>query len=299
MKRRLFASTVLGLVFAAGVAAPVRAAFEDVEVDPRSRAMGGVFIAFGDDVYAPLHNPASLADTEFPQGAVSWVRPFGYDFSDQVVATATLKLPKEFGGVGVALRRFSVGYEGVDLTGETTVSVAHGFRLLKDYQSEVTLGYSLNLYSLDYGLSVGYEDHGIDPGSGQAVGVNLAAQAVLRGRTRVGFYSMNINNTNIGKDDEQLRRRVGVGVNYQPYRGVETALDISGELGEQIQYRGGIDFQVVDFLWLRTGIRTEPNIYSFGAGIRLKGFMFDYGFSTGGGVLDDTHQVAIGYRLPE
>ena len=153
----------------------------------------------------------------------------------------------------------------------------------------------MNLYSLDYGTSV----TGIDPGSATAVGVDVSAQVVLHERTRVGFYALNINNPSIGDvDEEELIRRVGAGVSYQPYRGVTTLLDISNELGEDVQFRGGTEFQVTDFLWLRAGLRTQPNIFTAGVGLQRFGVSVDYGFSTGGGTLDATHQFGIRYVFP-
>ena len=67
-----------------------QAAFEDVEVSPRIRALGGAYAATQHDPYAPFHNPASLAFALSPQVAASYVRPFGYDFSSQsVISTST------------------------------------------------------------------------------------------------------------------------------------------------------------------------------------------------------------------
>ncbi|NNF08473.1 MAG: hypothetical protein HKN21_17055, partial [Candidatus Eisenbacteria bacterium] len=185
-------------------------------------------------------------------------------------------------------------YRGESLTGETTISLAHGFKLNSDANTELAVGYSLNLYSLDFGKSV----TGIDPGSASAVGLNVAATAKVADRTTFGLYAQNLNNASIGSiDEEELHRRVGIGVGYSPYRGVNTVFDISEELGEDFQFRGGTEFQVTDFLWLRSGLRTAPNIYSAGVGISHRGIRVDYGFSTGGGTLDATHQFGIGYAL--
>ena len=44
---------------------------------------------------------------------------------------------------------------------------------------------------------------------------------------------------------------------------------------------------------LRTS--ASPNIFTAGVGIRQYGISVDYGFSTGGGTLDATHQFGISY----
>jgi hypothetical protein len=272
-----------------------RAAFQDIEVSPRARALGGAWVGLRGDEYAPLHNPAGLAWAT--RGvAASYVRPFGFDFVSQSVVSATAALPRQLGGAGVAVRQFGVEYNAENLTSETTVALAHGFQLLADRQSQVALGYSVNYYALEYGRSI----TGIDPGRASAVTLNLGGQAVLRDRTRVGFYSLNVTNASIGDiDHEPLPRGVCAGVSYAPYPGVETSLDLLNALGENVQYRGGAEFQVADYAWLRAGVRTEPNIFTAGIGLRRARLMLDYGFSTGGGVLGETHQVGVGFAWPE
>ncbi len=297
--RRLIPA-LAGLVVLAA-AAPAFAAFEDVEVSPRVRALGGAFSALPADAYTPFHNPAALAWTVDPAGAASFVRPFGYDFSEQIVASGTMGLGK-WGGLGVGVRHFGVEYHGENLTGETTVKLAHGFQLLRDMQSTLAAGWAVNLYHLDYGMSVDADParpgSGIDPGSATAFGIDLSAQATIYARTRVGFYALNVNNPSIGSTDkEDLIRRVGAGVAYVPYKGVTTALDISSQLGEAVQFRGGTEFEVNDILRLRAGIRSEPSIFTAGVGISQYGVTVDYGFSTGGGTLDATHQFGVSYVL--
>ncbi len=278
----------------AGLAGVASAAFDDVEVSPRSRGMGMSFVAMGPDAYSAFHNPAALAWAGDIRGAGSYTRPFGYDFSSQSVVSGIAPIGR-WGGVGIGIRRFAVEYLGESLTGETTVSLAHGFQLLQDMQSTVSAGWSVNLYSLDYGTSV----TGMDPGSATTVGVNLSAQAVVHERTRVGFYAHNINNPSIGKiDHEELLRQIGAGVAYSPYAGVTTVLDITNQLGDALQYRAGTEFEVTEFLRLRAGLRTSPNVFTAGVGINHYGISLDYAFSTGGGTLDTTHQFGISYVLP-
>jgi hypothetical protein len=272
-----------------------RAAFEDVEVSPRVRAMGGAWAAVRGDGYGVFHNPASLAWADRVQAGASTVRPFGYDFSSQNTVAAAFALPGRWGGMGAGVRAFGVSYMGETLTQETTFAIAQGFHLRADRQSELAIGWALNLYSLDYGRSV----TGIDPGDATAVGINVGATASVRERTRVGFQAVNLNNPRIGdRDKEELRRRVSAGVSYAPYPGVETLLEIANELGEAVQYRGGTEFELADFLWARAGIRSDPSIFTAGFGVRWMNVALDYGFATGGGVLGQTHHFGVAYAQP-
>jgi|GEM_PF-4381041 len=80
MRNGLFLAVAGCLV--AGLASPACAAFEDVEVSPRTRAMGGSFAAGTVDAYAPFQNAAAMAWADRVLAAGSYVRPFGLDFSN-------------------------------------------------------------------------------------------------------------------------------------------------------------------------------------------------------------------------
>jgi hypothetical protein len=283
------------LALVPGGARPALAVFDEIEISPRVRALGGSGAALTADAYAPFHNPALLAWTGRVAGAASYLRPFGYDFSSQSALVGTMALRDRLGGAGIGIRRFGVDYQGEALLHETTMTFAHGLPLISDRQSELAVGWAVSVYALDFGRSV----TGIDPGRATSAGIHLGAAAVVRDRTRVGFYALNINNPTIGdRDKDDLPRQVAVGISYAPYPGVETVLDVVSQLGEDVQYRGGAEFEVAEFLRLRTGLSTDPNALTAGLGLRRAGVAFDYAFSTGGGVLGDTHHFGIGIALP-
>ncbi len=272
------------------------AAFEDIEVSPRTRAMGKTYVALGLDAWAPYHNAAALAGAGPIRAAAAYTQPFGTDFSSQSNVAGGVGIGK-FGGIGFALRHFGVDYQGEDLTRETTVTLAHGFTLLRDLQSTVNFGWAINYYSLDFGTSVG----GIDPGSANVLGLDIAAQATIQERTTVGFYAININNPRIGNTDkEELPRRIGLGAAYTPYSGVTTLFDLDFTQGDEtVQYRVGTEFEITHYFLLRGGAHSNPATFTFGAGFRWTGLNIDYGFSSGGGTLNSTHQFGIEYVFPE
>jgi hypothetical protein len=284
----------LAAALATTLPATARAAFDDLEVSPRAVALGGSWAAVLGDEYAPFHNPASLAWVRGAGAGASYLRPYSLDFVSQSAAAASIALPRRLGGAGLGLRRFGVDWLGENLTSETTISLAHGFHLVRDRQSELAVGWAVSVYALDYGRSV----TGLDPGNATSVGLSAGAVAVVRERTRVGIRAANLNNPNIGdRDKDELRRSISIGVSYAPYPGVETVLDIANDLGGTAQYRGGAEFAVTDFLRLRAGIRTEPQAFTAGVGLSRSGLSLDYGFSTGG-VLGESHQFGIRAQLP-
>jgi len=282
----LFAALVLGL--AAGTAS---AAFDNVDISPRARAMGDAGTATADDAFAPYFNPAGMAGMKGQTLGNSYVRPYGLDFTDQVYFGGVFALNERFGSVGFGLRRWATTYEDVDLHTETTYTLAHGIRLYEDLHTTIDVGTALNLYRLEFGETIGLQD----PGDDTVAGFDAAMLVTLHRRTRLGVMVKNINNPQIGLANEELTQRLHVGLAYEPYADVTTIFEIESALGFDPQYHGGVEFRILEVLSLRTGLMTNPNKLTAGFGYEFEGFTLDYGFSSGGGVLGPSHQFGMSF----
>jgi hypothetical protein len=287
-------------------AVPAGAAFENVDISPRARAMGDEQVAIADDAYAPYFNPAGLGRATQSSLGASYLRPYGLSFTDLIYVGGVIPLSARYGGVGFGVRRFAVDWdhkdpvtgvvENTDLLEESTYTVSHGLRLYEDMHSTVMFGSALNVYHLRFGPTVGADgwgEGGIDPGGATVVGLDAAMLVVLRERTRLGVLVKNLNNPQIGLDNEEIKQRVHGGIAYEPYVGVVTTFEIENVLGEQVQYHGGMEVRLYEGLDLRFGTMTQPNKLTAGFGYQRQGFAFNYGFSTGGGVLDSTHHFGL------
>jgi hypothetical protein len=288
MYRKTTAISIL-LVLVLGASA-AWAAFENTMVSPRARAMGDAGIAVPDAPFAAYLNPSLLAQAE-RSGTVglSYVQPFGLSFNRLYYLGGQFRLPGRAGSIGVGYRQFGVEFEDVDLQKEATFTVSHGLDLYRDIHSSVSVGYGFNLYRLEFGETVS----GIDPGDDMSLGVDLGLNATIHDRTRIAFLVHNLNAPKIGVDEEELPRRLHGAVAYQPYAGVITTLELESVHGEKVQWHGGLELELVENFDLRAGIITEPNKLTAGFGYEFKGFALNYGFSTGGGILDSTHQFGI------
>ncbi len=286
--RRLTMALLLALA-AAAAPPPAAASFWNVDVSPRARAMGGAGAAIADDAFAAGLNPAGLALLPAPAVGASYVRPFGYAFSTLIYAGGVVPLGDRLGAVGVGLRRFGVEHEGVDLTTETTVTLAHGIRLYEDLHSSVRAGVGVNIYHLSFGATV----NELDPGSDTAAGLDAGLMATLRGRTRLGVAVRNLNHPQIGVDREEIGQRLNGGIAYAPYEGVWTTFEFENRLEQDVIYRGGVELAGPGGLTLRAGAVTNPGKLTGGFGYARRGLAVAYAFSTGGGVLDSSHQFGL------
>ena len=265
--------------------------FGNHQPSARARGMSGAFIASCNDPNAIFYNPGALASAE--QGiSLGYAQLNNNSFQILMSGALAYRLPR-IGTISLGMQAMDVEFEGYKLQQEGTYSIAHSFLLIGDVHSKLYVGYGLNLYYLKFSETVG----GMDPGNQTTYGINLGALASLHQRTRIAFAVKNLNNPSMGSDQTfDLPQHLALGVAYEPYDGVITEVDLSQKLGEETKIQAGIEFEVLDNFWLRTGASTYPNTISGGFGILFKGIKIDYGYSNHP-VLSDTHQFSLGYQF--
>ena len=265
--------------------------FVNYQPSARARGMSGAFIASCNDPNAIFYNPGALASAE--QGiSLGYAQLFNNSFQILMSGALAYRLPR-IGTISLGMQAMDVEFEGYKLQQEGTYSIAHSFLLIGDVHSKLYVGYGVNLYFLKFGETVG----GIDPGNQTTYGVNLGALATLHQRTHIAFAVKNLNNPSMGSDQTfDLPQHLALGIAYEPYDGVITEVDLSQKLGEETKIQAGIEFEVMNNFWLRTGASTYPNSISGGFGILFKGVKIDYGFSSHP-VLPLTHQFSLGYQF--
>ncbi|PID79613.1 hypothetical protein CSA17_03330 [bacterium DOLJORAL78_65_58] len=282
--------TIICILAALGLSAgSALAAFEDVAVSPRARGMGETGVAVPDGPYATYLNTAQLGDLTRNHLVASYVQPFSLSFADYYHLGVAVPLGRDKGGFGFSFSQFQVEHQDVDLLDETQLSLGYGRTLYSDVHSSIALGAALSMYHLKFGETI----TGLDPGNDSALGLDVGLLATVHKRTRVGVMVKNINNPQIGIDQEELAHRIVGGVSYEPYAGVITTFEIDNELGQDVQYHGGIEMLVVDNFALRAGVTTNPSKLTAGFGYQLHPVSLNYGFSTGGGTLESTHQFGL------
>lgn len=271
--------------FAAGV-------FDNLNLSPRARAMGGAFVAVSDDETAVFTNPAALAEQEGIGVYGSYVDLYGYDFLD--LGSVAVRVPTKYGTIGAGGRILSVEYGGIDLERETTLALAHGFTVMEDVHSSLSIGYAVNFY----GLSFGTEDlAGEDLGDATAVGFDVGVIGTLRTRTSFGFFMKNFNNPKMGDPDaEDLPRWFTAGVAYRPYGGVITSLELQKQDTQDMRACFGVEFDIAEYLTLRGGLQNQPDRLSVGFGTHWRMVRIDYSY-TSHATLPGSHHFGAGFAF--
>jgi len=266
-------------------------AFDDRYPSPRATGMSNAFVAVANDVWAAYYNPAGLSNIENYQAGFAYQKPFGYSFFSSVFGSAVVPISAQYGTAGISFESFGVKYKGNSLNQEYVAALSHGFFLLNDIHTSLSIGYNLKYYHMALGESVG----GVELGSGGTFGLDFGVQASVYKRTYLGLYVYNLNSPTLGADTaHDLPRRVVIGAAYRPYTGLTTAISMNKSIGYETQIEGGFEFALLEMLNLRFGASTNPNRFTAGLGIVYERVQFDYGFRTHP-VLAETHSFGLMY----
>jgi hypothetical protein len=273
-----------------GIASTAHAVFDDLELSPRARGLGGSYAGLSGSADGVFYNPAGLVNVGNYDFSASVFELFDLNFA-RVNAFAVAVPTESWGTFGVGYADFRVEYEDATLSIERSLTLSHGLMLMEDLSSSLAIGYSINLYNLDYPtVSV----TGLDLGSATTFGLDIGFLARLQERTTAGVFYKNVNNPEIGDPvATDLPQRISGGIAYRPYDGVITAAEIEKELGEDIQFHGGVEFEVADPLRLRFGAQSKPNLFDVGAAFEYRNLHVDVTY-THHPVLDATLHYGLG-----
>ena len=189
-----------------------------------------------------------------------------------------------------------------ELSKENSIIISNAKYILNDMNSTMSLGWSINRMSWETGTSAGISGDGSDGEVSQKMdtyGINLGIQATLRNIYRMGIYLRNINSPIIGEGlaQQELSRRLDVGIAYVPISDVLTSLTFSQQLGmKEIGISGGFKYKINNFFDIQLGAQSNPNRFGFGFESTLNSLIFSYSFLSHP-VLPSTNQFGIRYSF--
>ena len=206
------------------------------------------------------------------------------------------RVPKA-GSFGLSIEDFSVDYSGNSLSRETAVGFHQGIMLRSDRNSTISFGYGIKSYTVDYGSSAGVSgdgSDGIELGSQSSWGVDIGLLASLAERIRFGARAFNINSPTLGDANGAVRlpQRAQVGIAFSPYDLVWTTAALTKSAGHATHFSGGMSYHILDNIFLRAGVMTNPNRFATGFEVLVKKIRINYAFMTHP-VLPLSHQISV------
>ena len=261
-----------------------------------SLSMAGSDIAIPKSSWSMFVNPAGIAEQKTLSLVAGTESLFGQEYFNHSLLGVQFRVPRA-GSFGLSIEDFSVDYSGNTLSRETAIGIHQGIMLRSDRNSIISFGYGIKSYTVDYGSSAGVSgdgSDGIELGSQSSWGVDIGLLASLAERVRFGARAFNINSPTLGDANSAVRlpQRAQVGIAFSPYDLVWTTAALTKSSGHPTHFHGGMSYNIVDNVFLRAGVMTNPNRFATGFEFIVKKIRINYGFMTHP-VLPLSHQFSI------
>jgi len=211
----------------------------------RALGMGEAQVALPHNDWSVFGNPAMISSDQ-KSGSFYGIRNFGFSELKDIAAVAVI--PNKFGTAGVGVHRF-----GDDLFSETRARVA----------------YKNKFNGFHYGGVINYTINSIEGyGSDGAFGVDVGIAAEPIEGLWVGGMATNVNQPEIGDEEEELIQILGFGFTYAIFDRALFISDIIKDLEFSASYRGGLEIYIIEGLTGRVGVTTKPVAFTFGMGYK-------------------------------
>lgn len=240
----------------------------------RNAAMGGATTTLGDQ-WSLFNNIGAMGLIEGDHAFTSYQNRFNVaEF--QTVGAGFIH---DFGGLvgGVGFYRF-----GDEFFSEQRVNLAFGHKL-----DRVSLGVSVDY--LQYNIAT--------VGSKGSMVIEFGGVAEITEKIQFGAHIFNVNQANLVKEtNEKIPTVMKAGLSFLPTEGLIINVETEKDLDYDEVFRVGLEYQIVENFFIRTGLSTEPFNGAFGVGFRPKRFQVDYAFSNDSN-LGSVHEVSLSYSF--
>ena len=277
--KKLLISAIVGLFVCVNSHASV---FDNLMPSTRASALGGTFISMSDDTTCVFYNPASTADIKNLQLYFGYKNLYAIEGLDFSVFSMSKNIGK-YGVLSLAYQGLITKYRDEKIESEDTYTLSHSFKFYEERDASLYFGYNVNTYALYF---QGY-------GSDNAIGLDTGLYSVLRKKIRAGFTVKNFNSPKLGREFvKEIPHRLTMGLSYQPYYGVITAIEVEKEEAQPESIHAGCEFELLKYFKLRFGVATDPNLFTTGVNVTWNRIGVDYAYVMHP-VLNDTHQFGL------
>ncbi len=244
------------LVFLVFIVLKLNAGNEDYPIGTRSAAMGNASVSLS-DVWSAQHNQAGLGFVREYSGGVYYENRF--QLKELGIKGGTVAVPVKGGTFGLCFTNF-----GNALYNENKYSLSFA----KAFGNKLSGGIALDY--LNTHISEGY-------GTRAVFAAEMGIQAKpLKGLT-IGAHVFNPTRAKVAEyNDERLPTILRLGANYSFSENVILAIETQKDISQKAIFKAGIEYKLVKELYLRAGIGTNPTLSSFGFGINLRNFSFEF-----------------------
>jgi hypothetical protein len=243
----------------------------------RSSAVGGASSTYS-DLWAAFNNQAGLG--KIKNISVGITNEFRFLIPELNVRGFSFVLPTKKSGVFA----LSMSYFGYSIYNEKKIGLAYS----KAFGEKVSAGVQIDYLSTHLAESYGNRNaFTVEAGIQATVIKNLIIAAHVFNPTRAKLAEYN---------DERIPTTLKIGIGYTISEKVIISAESEKNLEEKNIVKAGVEYHIVKQLYLRTGISTNPGLYSFGFGLNLDQLKIDMA-STYHPVLGFSPQLSLAYSF--
>ncbi|GAB4300179.1 MAG: hypothetical protein Kow0098_27290 [Ignavibacteriaceae bacterium] len=236
--------------------------FLSAQINPGARqiSLSNSDVALSNDVFSVFNNPAGLSQINWREAGV-YYSPAPFGLSELANGYVAYHEPSDFGS-------FAIG------------GMTYGFDLYRE--SKILLGYSYNYENKFFaGLTFNYHTVSIQNyGNDAAFYLNIGGLAYIADELRWGFFIHNINRATFGNEEDQIPLIFNSGVSYFIIPELSLNIAMEKDIRYNVSLMGGVEYQLIKYITLRTGFSDEPSGYSAGIGINYSFISLDYALFT-------------------
>lgn len=161
-------------------------------------------------------------------------------------------------------------------------------------QQTLGLGFSNQLGIVSIGAKAEWFQTQIEGfGTGHALLIHFGGVAELGPKVFFGAHISNINRAKISKNSlDRLPTAIQMGITYRPVEMLSIYLETEKDIAITPALKAGLEYGLRDWIYLRSGINTNPSRLFFGVGIRPKRLRIDYGFGQNS-ALGSTNHISL------
>ena len=224
-------------------------------IGARSTAMGGYNVTLS-DVWSSNNNQAGLGFVKELSGGIYYENRFL--LKETSYKAGAFVLPVKKGAFGLSVTSF-----GFELYNETKAGLSYGMRFGDKFSMGVQLNYLNTSLSQDYGSKTSITG---------AVGLI----AKLSKELSLGVHVYNPTRAKLAEyDNERVPTIMKLGLDYRFSEKVILGVSTEKDMNFDAIVNAGIEYHIIEMLYLRGGVSANPTQYAFGFGMQLKHFKID------------------------
>lgn len=245
-------------------------------IGARSAAMGNASVALS-DVWSLYHNQAGLAHLKKVETGFYYENRFLVP--ELSVKGIALAIPVKSGVFGATATHY-----GFSLYSETKAGLAYA----QSFGEKISAGLQLNY--LNTFIGEGY-------GNKTMVTAEFGFMAELADGLSIGAHIYNPSRAKVSEyANERVPTIMRLGLNYKLSEKALICAETIKDTNHKPGFRAGMEYQVVEQVFLRAGISTNPAMNTFGIGFNLKHVKIDFASSINS-VLGYSPQIGLNYTF--